>query len=118
MTAREIVPGVFSVGVIDWDRRIFDELIPLPYGTTYNSYLVQGSKATALIDTVDPAMTEKLMENLDQSGIEKINYIVCNHAEQDHSGSIPAVLERFPESKVVTNEKCRDLLIDHLHIPE
>jgi len=38
MTAREIVPGVFSVGAIDWDRRIFDELIPLPDGTTYNSY--------------------------------------------------------------------------------
>lgn len=118
MTAREIVPGVFSVGVIDWDRRVFDELIPLPYGTTYNSYLVQGGDATALIDTVDPAMTAGLMGNLDELGVEKIDYIICNHAEQDHSGSIPAMLDRFPESKVVTNEKCRDLLADHLHIPE
>ena len=118
MAAREVVPGVFSVGVIDWDRRIFDELIPLPDGTTYNSYLVQGGDATALIDTVDPAMTAGLMGNLEQLDVEKIDYIVCNHAEQDHSGSIPVVLDRFPGSKVVTNAKCRDLLIDHLHIPE
>ncbi|NLA31534.1 MAG: FprA family A-type flavoprotein [Methanomicrobiales archaeon] len=116
MAAREIVPGVFSVGVIDWDRRMFDELIPLPDGTTYNSYLVQGGDATALIDTVDPAMTAGLMGNLDRLGVEKIDYIICNHAEQDHSGSIPMVLDRFPGSKVVTNEKCRDLLIDHLHL--
>ena len=118
MAAREIVPGVYSVGVIDWDRRLFDELIPLPDGTTYNSYLVRGSDATALIDTVDPAMTAGLMANLDRLGVEKIDYIICNHAEQDHAGSIPPVLDRFPGSKVVTNGKCRDLLIDHLHIPK
>lgn len=118
MTAREIVPGVFAVGAIDWDRRIFDELISIPDGTTYNCYLVQGSEATALIDTVDPMMTADLMANLDHLGVEKIDYIICNHAEQDHSGSIPAVLERFPGSRVVTNEKCLDLLVDHLHIPK
>lgn len=118
MTAREIVPGVFAVGAIDWDRRIFDELITLPNGTTYNSYLVQGGEKTALIDTVDPTKTADLMANLDQIGVGKIDYIVTNHAEQDHSGSIPAVLDRFGGSKVVTNQKCRDLLIEHLHIPE
>ncbi|MCK8518925.1 FprA family A-type flavoprotein [Methanoculleus sp. 7T] len=118
MTAREIVPGVFAVGAIDWDRRIFDELISLPDGTTYNSYLVQGGEKTALIDTVDPMKTADLMANLDQIGVGKIDYIVCNHAEQDHSGSIPAVLDRFGGSKVVTNQKCRDLLVEHLHIPE
>ena len=89
MAAREIVPGVFSVGVIDWDRRMFDELIPLPDGTTYNSYLVQGGDATALIDTVDPAMTAGLMGNLDRLGVEKIDYIICNHAEQDHRARYP-----------------------------
>jgi flavorubredoxin len=118
MAAREIVPGVFSVGAIDWDRRLFDELIPLPDGTTYNSYLVQGSEKTALIDTVDPAKTAELMSNLDRLGIGSIDYIVSSHAEQDHSGSIPAMLERFDGSKVVTNQKCRDFLIDLLHIPQ
>ena len=46
MIAREIKPGILSVGAIDWDRRLFDELVPLPQGTSYNSYLVQGSEKT------------------------------------------------------------------------
>ncbi|WP_292517130.1 FprA family A-type flavoprotein [Methanoculleus sp.] len=117
MAAREIVPGVHAVGAIDWDRRLFDELIPLPEGTTYNSYLVRGSEKTALIDTVDPTKTAELMANLDGLGVEKIDYIISSHAEQDHSGSIPAMLERFGDAKVVTNQKCRDFLIDLLHIP-
>ena len=118
MAAREIVPGVFSVGAIDWDRRLFDELIPLPEGTTYNSYLVRGSEKTALIDTVDPTKTADLMANLDRLGTGRIDYIVANHAEQDHSGSIPAMLDRFGDAKVVTNQKCRDFLIDLLHVPD
>ncbi|MCE5338687.1 MAG: FprA family A-type flavoprotein [Methanomicrobiaceae archaeon] len=118
MIPREIVPGVFAVGAIDWDRRIFDELISLPDGTTYNSYLVRGSDKTALIDTVDPAKTQDLTGNLDSLGVGSIDYIVASHAEQDHSGSIPAMLERFGEAKVVTNQKCRDFLVDLLHIPE
>ncbi len=118
MAAREIVPGVFSVGAIDWDRRLFDELIPLPDGTTYNSYLVRGSEKTALIDTVDPTKTAELVANLDGLGVGSIDYIVSNHAEQDHSGSIPAMLDRFGDAKVVTNQKCRDFLVDLLHIPQ
>ncbi|MCK9308129.1 MAG: FprA family A-type flavoprotein, partial [Methanoculleus sp.] len=118
MAAREIVPGVFAVGAIDWDRRIFDELIALPHGTTYNSYLVRGSEKTALIDTVDPTKTAELMGNLDQLGVNAIDYIVSSHAEQDHSGSIPAMLDRFPGAKLVTNQKCRDFLVDLLHIPK
>jgi len=118
MAAREIVPGVFAVGAIDWDRRLFDELIPLPDGTTYNSYLVRGSEKTALIDTVDPTKTAELMGNLDGLGVDAIDYIVSSHAEQDHSGSIPAMLGRFGGAKVVTNQKCRDFLVDLLHIPE
>ncbi|WP_292491957.1 FprA family A-type flavoprotein [Methanoculleus sp. 10] len=118
MAAREIVPGVYSVGAIDWDRRIFDELIPLPDGTSYNSYLVRGSEKTALIDTVDPMKTADLVANLERAGAKQIDYVIANHAEQDHSGSIPAMLDRFPEAKVVTNQKCRDFLVDLLHIPE
>ncbi len=118
MAAREIVPGVFAVGAIDWDRRLFDELIPLPDGTTYNSYLVRGSEKTVLIDTVDPTKTSELITNLESLGVNKIDYLVASHAEQDHSGSIPAVLERFAGVKVVTNQKCRDLLIALLHVPE
>ncbi|MDD3856886.1 MAG: FprA family A-type flavoprotein [Methanoculleus sp.] len=117
MTPREIVPGVFAVGAIDWDRRIFDELIPTPDGTSYNSYLIRGSEKTALIDTVDPSKFADLTANLDRLGVDKIDYIIANHAEQDHSGSIPAMLGRYPGAKVVTNQKCRDFLVDLLQIP-
>ncbi len=117
MTSREIARGIHWVGALDFDRRIFDELIPLPEGTSYNSYLIQGSTKTALIDTVDPNKEEDLIVNLLKLGIEQIDYIVINHAEQDHSGSLPMVLEMYPRAKVVTNEKCRDLLVSLLQIP-
>ena len=86
---RQIKPNVFSIGAIDWDRRLFDELIPLPEGTTYNAYVVKGSDKVALLDTVDPAKNQTLMGNLVSLGIDKIDYIVAHHSEQDHSGSIP-----------------------------
>lgn len=116
MVSREIVPGVLWVGALDFDRRIFDELIPLPSGTSYNAYLIRGSEKTALIDTVDPTKEYDLISNLVKLGIERIDYIVINHAEQDHAGSLPMVLEFFPDARIVTNEKCRDLLIALLHL--
>lgn len=118
MKWREIKDGVFWIGAIDWDRRLFDELIPLPDGTSYNAYLVRGSEKTALIDTVDPSMGDLLMNSLREVGGHGIDYIISNHAEQDHSGTIPRVLETFPEAKVVTNPKCKGMLIDLLLIPE
>ena len=117
MVSQELKPGVFSVGAIDFDRRIFDELIPLPNGTSYNSYLVVGKEKTALIDTVDPSKEYELIANLVKLGITRIDYIVINHAEQDHSGSLPMVLEFYPDAMIVTNEKCKEFLHDLLHIP-
>ena len=117
MVSRELVSGVYSVGAFDFDRRIFDELIPLPEGTSYNAYLIRGSEKTALIDTVDPSKEYDLISNLVKLGTESIDYIVINHAEQDHSGSLPMILEFYPDAQVVTNAKCRDLLISLLHIP-
>jgi flavorubredoxin len=117
MVSREIVPGVVWVGALDFDRRIFDELIPLPNGTSYNAYLIRGSEKTALIDTVDPTKEFDLISNLVKMGIDRLDYIIVNHAEQDHAGSLPMVLEFFPDAMVVTNEKCMDLLIALLHLP-
>jgi flavorubredoxin len=114
----EIRPNVYSVGAVDWDRRLFDELIPLPDGTSYNAYLIKGSEKTALLDTVDPTKTHVLLDNLVRSGIERLDYIVAHHAEQDHSGSLPDVLLFYPDAKVVTNVKCKAMLIDLLHIEE
>lgn len=117
MAVRQISEHVLAVGVIDWNRTIFDELIPLPDGTTYNSYLVRGSEKTVLIDTADPAFEEELITNLVRAGIEKIDYIVANHAEQDHSGSIPIILELFPAAKVIATPKCAELLNYLLNVP-
>jgi len=117
MVAREVCRDIFWVGAIDWDRRLFDELIPLPNGTSYNAYLVKGSEKIALIDTVDPTKEYELISNIVRLGIDRIDYIIVNHAEQDHAGSLPMMLEFFPLAEIVTNEKCRDLLIALLHLP-
>jgi len=114
----ELKPNVLAVGVNDWDRRLFDELIPLPDGTSYNAYLIKGSEKTALLDTVDPSKTTELVENLLRAGAEKVDYVISHHAEQDHSGAIPDILMFYPDAKVVTNPKCKDMLIDHLGIED
>ncbi|MFO7932152.1 MAG: FprA family A-type flavoprotein [Desulfosalsimonas sp.] len=116
MEKRRIKDNIYWLGAIDWDRRLFDSLIPLPDGTSYNAYLIEGSEKTALLDTVDPPMEDTLMDQL--RGVKKIDYIVSHHAEQDHSGTIPRVLELFPEAKVVVTQKARGMLIDLLRIPE
>jgi flavorubredoxin len=118
MAVKKIKKDIHWVGAIDWDRRLFDELIPLPEGTSYNAYLIKGQKKTALIDTVDPTKEDDLLDNLDDLRLEHLDYIVVNHAEQDHSGAIPLMLELFPEAKVVTNEKCKKMLMEHLLVAE
>jgi len=116
MLARKIKESIYWMGAVDWDRRLFDSLIPLPDGTTYNAYLIEGSEKTALLDTVDPSMAGILMAQLDK--VPKIDFIVSHHAEQDHSGAIPRVLDRYPEAKVVSTPKAKNMLIDLLGIPE
>jgi flavorubredoxin len=118
MKPREIKPKIYSIGAIDWDRRLFDALIPLPDGTSYNSYLIKGSEKTALIDTVDPTKQAILLNNLEQLGIESLDYVVTHHAEQDHSGTLPIVLNKYPQTKVICTPKCKDLIMNLLLIPE
>ncbi|MBP5083129.1 MAG: MBL fold metallo-hydrolase, partial [Methanomicrobium sp.] len=118
MVVREVCKGVYSIGVFDWDRQVFDELLPLPDGTTYNSFLIEGSEKTVLIDTVDPEFEEELITNIARSGVSKIDYIIINHAEQDHSGSIPVFLELFPNAKIITSEKGKELLKSMLQVPD
>jgi flavorubredoxin len=118
MAVKKIKKGIYWVGAIDWDRRLFDELIPLPDGTSYNAYLVKGKEKVALIDTVDPTKEDDLLDNLDDLELERLDYLVVNHAEQDHAGAIPLMLELYPEAKLVTNEKCKKMLIEHLFVKE
>jgi flavorubredoxin len=115
MNARKIVDGVNWMGAVDWDRRLFDSIIPLPEGTSYNAYLVNGSEKVALLDTVDPTTKGFLMEQL--KNVPRIDYLVAHHAEQDHSGVIPAVLAKYPDAKLVCSKLAKDMLVDHLDVP-
>lgn len=114
MEAREIVKNVSLMGAIDWNRRLFDSLIPLPDGTSYNAYFIQGSEKNALLDAVDPELQTILFNQL--KDIKKLDYIISHHAEQDHSGCIPALLEMYPECRLICSEKAKELLITHLCI--
>ena len=116
MKPRKIKEHVYWMGSVDWDRRLFDSLIPLPDGTSYNAYLIEGSEKTALLDTVDPPMVNELLAQLE--GVSKIDYIISHHAEQDHSGTIPQVLEKFPDAKIISTPKAKGMLGDLLQISE
>ena len=116
MIAREIKPGIKAIISAHWERRLFDSLIPLPDGTSYNAYLVEGESATALIDTTDPDLREDLMSQLVE--VKRIDYIVSNHAEQDHSGLLPELLEKYPEAMLLCSAKAKDLLMTHLSVDE
>ena len=115
MKPEKITNDVYSLRVNHFNRRLFDSLIPLPEGTSYNAYLVKGTEKTALLDSADPEKAAVLFDYLKDE--KKIDYVIAHHAEQDHSGSIPLVLERYPEAKVVTNPKCKEFLMTHLHLP-
>ena len=116
MNARQIVSGVYWMGALDWHRRLFDALIPLPDGTSYNAYLVRGQTKTALIDTADPTMQRELLEQLEH--VPSLDYVIANHAEQDHSGLIPCVLDKYPQATLLASAKGKPMLMDHLGVAE
>ena len=116
MRTRKIKDRIYWMGSLDWDRRLFDSLIPLPDGTSYNAYLIEGSEKTVLVDSVDPSMTNELLSRLE--GVAKIDYVISHHAEQDHSGAIPHVLARYPDAKLISTPKAKGVLMDLLHVPE
>ncbi len=116
MVVKKISEDIYFIGTQDWDRRLFDEIIPLPEGTSYNSYLIKNNMEALLIDTVDPSKGEELFRNIKESQVEKVSYVIAQHAEQDHAGCLKEVLVRFPGCKIITNARCRELLIDELHL--
>ena len=102
----KISKDVYCVGVKDWNRRLFDALIPLPQGTTYNSYLVVGRERKALIDTVNPGFEREWEEKIKKvANLDDIDYLVMNHAEPDHAGAIPYLMSSTSKAKLVATEK-------------
>ena len=119
MGALEIAPDVFGVGAKDPSRRIFDALIPLPDGTSYNSYLIVGEQKNALIDTVNPGFEKELMLNvLEKIPLEKLDYLVMNHAEPDHANAIPEILEGAKNAKLLVSKMGAQAAKDYYGIPE
>jgi flavorubredoxin len=118
MKFREIKNNIFYCGLNDRERKLFDELIPLDMGTSYNSYLIKGSEKTALIDTMYPPFEQEYIRNLDENGVEKVDYIIANHGEQDHTGILPELIKKYPEAVIVTNAVCKGNIVEMLLVPE
>lgn len=103
MSIFEIKNGIYSVGVLNPNLRIFDIVMKTEYGTSYNAYLVKGEK-TALIETVHTKFFDQYIENIKKIVNPKsIDYVVLNHTEPDHSGSLKTLLEENPNLKVVVS---------------
>lgn len=107
---KKISEKIFYVGVNDDDKVLFEGLWPLPYGVSYNSYLVVDEK-TALIDTVEHGFEEEFIANIDEVlGGRALDYLVVNHMEPDHSSLIDFMLTRYPDLKIVANAKTVPML--------
>ena len=98
------------VGVNDKETDLFESLWPLPEGISYNSYVINDDKV-ALIDTVRVNYTDTYLEKVkDVIGDKKVDYLIINHMEPDHSGSIKSMRAAFPEMKIVGNAKTMNFL--------
>jgi flavorubredoxin len=114
----EIVKGVYWVGVVDWSIRHFHGYeLTTHRGTSYNAYLINDEK-NVLVDTVWGPFQEQLIENIREViDPSKIDIVVANHAEIDHSGSLPAVIRYAPNATVIVSKRGRESIEGHFHQP-
>lgn len=105
MKTHELAPNVWWIGALDPDLRVFDIIMRAEHGTSYNSYIVKGSKAIAVIETVKNGFFNEFLANIKSlADPTQIKYIVLNHMEPDHSGSIGELLKVAPEAKIVVSK--------------
>lgn len=115
----ELSNDVYWVGVRDWNRRLFDALIPLPRGTTYNSYLVVGTQKKALIDTVNPGFEKEWEEKISKvMNPGDVDYVVMNHAEPDHAGAIPYIMAINKKAILVTSNRGAEMAQIYYGVPK
>lgn len=118
MTMKQISERIYYVGVNDATKTLFEGLWPLPYGVSYNSYIVVDEKV-ALMDTVECDFEGEFLENINQAlGDRPIDYLVVNHMEPDHSSLTAYMLEKYPHMKVVANSKTIPMLKGYYGISE
>lgn len=112
----EIKPGIYRVGAVDWDIRAFHgHTYTTPRGTSYNAYLIVDDKI-ALIDTVHASFAGEMIERIREIVPPgKIDYIISNHVEGDHSGAMPAIMKLCPKAKVFGTAKCKEGLYKHYY---
>lgn len=114
----EIKPGLFWIGSEDPELRTFDDLFPTEHGTTYNSYLLKGTEKTVVIDTVKAKRADEFMDKVRAlAAPASIDYIIANHTEPDHSGSLAYLLEQCPQATVVSTMAGKNFLTNLLHKP-
>ena len=114
----KIADNVYYVGVSNPTLRVFDIIMATEYGTTYNSYLVQGSEKTALIDGAHKGFENLFVENVEAiTDFKNIDYMVVNHTEPDHSGAIRLVIEHNPDIVVYGTAACLKNLDNIVRMP-
>ncbi|NLT11838.1 MAG: FprA family A-type flavoprotein [Clostridiaceae bacterium] len=116
MAVQAINDGIFCIDIQHPDRKMFDCIMPTEHGTTYNAYVVKGQTKSALIDTADPDFTKEFMDCVDRCDVKVIDYVIILHTEQDHSGSLPVLMKKFPNAQIVATEAVAKLMVTHLHI--
>lgn len=119
MNIQEITKDIFYVGVNDRVKHKFEALWPLPFGVSYNSYIVAGLEKVALIDTVCIEEVREYFNNINAIAAGRsIDYLVVNHMEPDHSGSIPEIVMAYPDIRIVGNSKTIDMIKGFYHIED
>ena len=107
---------IYSVGVNDTDKELFEGLWPLPFGVSYNSYIVADEKV-ALIDTVEQGFEEEFLSNIEEAiGDRPVDYLVVNHMEPDHSSLVDYMMDRYPGLVVVGNSKTVPMLQGYYNV--
>ena len=114
----ELTKGVYWVGVVDWAiRKFHGQELSTHRGSSYNAYLITDEK-TVLVDTVWGPFQDQLIENIREViDPAKIDIVVANHAEIDHSGSLPAVMRHSPEAALVVSRRGKESIEGHFHQP-
>lgn len=111
MTAIKIKENIYWVGIRDPHLEIFDIVIPTKEGTTYNSYLVMGKKKKALIEANKALFTDKYIKRIEEvCPIAEIDYIILNHTEPDHSGTLPAIIDINPNIEVIFSKTAKSFV--------
>ncbi|MDU5413338.1 MAG: MBL fold metallo-hydrolase, partial [Clostridium perfringens] len=114
MNYLEVKKDIYWVGSLDPELRVFDIIMYTPYGTTYNSYVVKGSEKIAVFETVKEKCFDDYLSKLNSLGIDpkSIDYIVVDHTEPDHAGSVEKLLELSPKAKVIGSMQAIEFLKD------